>query len=525
MYHCNSNITGIIVAKKIAISKLVDERRRNSQQNFNSKHPNHQIVVEVGPYPAEASFYPEHFIIPLITLSIFAVVLYVIARIKKRQVEEPIPDHSNPKLENQRRLRDKQVAEKYLKQRSIGLPTKIAIERYLARIVDDLKKPEQGQKRAQEAQKKAQESLSGSVLSLSDFKAGEVIAIASLIATLVTTLVAPFGQLPVLDYTVNGLSSDGDEQRFEVSLHNYGTVVAKNVIVSFHANGMKFEDFSSFPFLADQAIHNKTAHKDEEGKSLLEIKELPPRSHTVLYVTFSRVPNEESNEKLITHVRSDETTGYHQTSNLIIFYVILVAWYILFALLFSTGTIYPLHEEVEWVSDKGAVSPDKPEVKQITRKINHRRIIAVWILTASGITSANMLLYIPYIDTDDFLYQFYYLASPLPIPMTILVLALVFYFLTPKDNQIEKANYIFFSVLAALAVGGLLTLTLLLNLPETETNNIFYLLSIWVAIVIVPLILMTISFLIGAYLLAILFAYGVIVLGVVIYVIPHLFTD
>ena len=44
-------------------------------------------MVQVGPYPIETSYYPEHLIIPLITLLIFVVMLYVIARISKKQIE------------------------------------------------------------------------------------------------------------------------------------------------------------------------------------------------------------------------------------------------------------------------------------------------------------------------------------------------------------------------------------------------------------------------------------------------------
>jgi hypothetical protein len=40
-------------------------------------------MVEIGPYPPEASFYPEHLIIPFITLAIFLVLLYVLASIRK----------------------------------------------------------------------------------------------------------------------------------------------------------------------------------------------------------------------------------------------------------------------------------------------------------------------------------------------------------------------------------------------------------------------------------------------------------
>ena len=44
-------------------------------------------MIEVGPYPLEASFYPEHLFIPLISLLIFVVILSIIASIKKRLIE------------------------------------------------------------------------------------------------------------------------------------------------------------------------------------------------------------------------------------------------------------------------------------------------------------------------------------------------------------------------------------------------------------------------------------------------------
>jgi hypothetical protein len=46
-------------------------------------------VVNVGPYPVETSFFPEHLIIPLVSLLIFVLMLYVIARIKRKQITDP----------------------------------------------------------------------------------------------------------------------------------------------------------------------------------------------------------------------------------------------------------------------------------------------------------------------------------------------------------------------------------------------------------------------------------------------------
>jgi hypothetical protein len=171
------------------------------------------------------------------------------------------------------------------------------------------------------------------------FQASDTISLVSVIVTIVLALVGPFSQLPVLDYTVEGpfpTDSQGNE-KFEISVHNYGSVTAENVILSFKADQGKFEGFSSLTYLAKRLVYNTTSQGDTLGKALVEIKELPPRSYTVISVTLSPLSESTQRSELITYLRSSETVAYYQISKLMAFYGTLAFFYVFFGLGFATG--------------------------------------------------------------------------------------------------------------------------------------------------------------------------------------------
>src|SRR6478672_7482326 len=182
-------------------------------------------MLRTAPYPVESSFFPDHFYIPLISLGIFIVILYVIARIRMRQYESV-----NSK---QRGDRDALV------QSRLGQQPR---EKHSLNAIN-IQHIEQNIKTAK---------LSD------DFKASEIIALVGLIVSITTAIVAPFTHIPVLDYSVNGPipTQTKDLYRFEVYINNQGTFTAEHVIISFLSNNLKLKDYSSIPFLGDQITQN-----------------------------------------------------------------------------------------------------------------------------------------------------------------------------------------------------------------------------------------------------------------------------
>ena len=409
-------------------------------------------VLEVGPYPVEVSFYPEHFIIPLISLIIFGIIMYVIARIKLRQFEDP----RTSQAKNQRKARDVAVQTRQYQQ-------------------------EHKQLERDEQQKARPKVLDGSPLEHlgeniqtgrlnADFKYTEIIALGGLIVTIVSALVAPFGQLPVLDYTVTGPFStvNGTFMSFDVVIHNYGTIATKNVLISFSAEDITFIGFSSEPFLGDKVSFKES--NSEKGKSLIEISQLPPRSQTIITMTFFD-NSSKLNQKLTTYLRSDDVTGYHQISNLITFYLALVGFYVLFALLISMGMIYPLKEKV---------SEGRSETV-VTREINIKPLVLISVLILSGIISANLLLYLSHLDEGSTWFMICYWVGILIIPVAILLLNRVN---TPTEPYGESV-YLGFC-LSPVLVAGLLN-----YLPHVDSTSIFYSLSIFISFFIALSVLLT----------------------------------
>jgi hypothetical protein len=91
-------------------------------------------------------------------------------------------------------------------------------------------------------------------------------------------------------------------QKFEIAIRNVGTIAGEKVIVSVNAENAKVLNFTSWPFLGNHAVDNKSA---QIGNALYEIDNFPPRSHKVVTVTLLQPPTEEQAE-LSTNVRSSK---------------------------------------------------------------------------------------------------------------------------------------------------------------------------------------------------------------------------
>jgi hypothetical protein len=372
------------------------------------------IMIIVGPYPVESSFYPEHVAIPFMTLLIFVVLLYVISKIRARLIQdEKVKSNPEHKIVN--------------------------IE-------------------------------SSSFLSIKDFKSSEVISALTLIVTIVTALVVPFTQLPVLDYTVSGPLNKNEigTEEFEIAIHNYGAKTAKDVTLSFKAEGAKFEGFSSLPFLDKHFTYNTHIEGVRTGEASVEITELPPHSYTVVRATVSQISDERRTE-LITYLRSEEAVAYHQTTNLILFYGILAFFYVFFTILFGTG----ISELVETTNHTTTTTK---------YTVNYHDIAVAAILIISGIVAASLVIYLPNVETQIRFYPLYYWAGTLIIPVTIAVLAVIFYQYTKPPPIMNRSKFRHIAEAAILAASCIVAANLLLSL-NTDTH----LLRFWAGILIIPI--------------------------------------
>jgi hypothetical protein len=449
-----------------------------------------RILVEVGPYPIESSFYPEHIVIPLISLLIFVVILSVISNITKRLIEDEEKKRSEsdkPKVieEKKRSESDKpKVIEE--KKRSESDKPKVSDTNPLtlpAYIVHQFERKDSGN------------------MNPSLFKASESISLVTLIATIVLALVGPFGQLPILDYSVSGpFSSEGqgENKTYDIRVQNYGTVTAKNIIISLEAKDVKFEDFSSTPYLANQLIFNKSIQGSLEDKAIVEVKQVPAHSSTVIHA-MTKPLNNDSDTKLTTYLRSEQVAGYHNIGKLIAFYAILAAFYIIFALSFSTKKINPLYK--------------KNEDGKTVWKINYSPIAIIAISIASAIISANLLFLLSHLDPNNFDYLVSYWLGLFIIPITILVITLYYYF---ASNTEDKPVYLGCAIITGVIISIIFAAGLVTYMPHIETDKQTSRVLFFISILVVPAAIMIAFIIYGRKAEAAVIAIGMFAIGLLI---------
>jgi hypothetical protein len=412
-------------------------------------------VVSVGPYPVEVSFYPEHLIIPLITLLIFVIILFVIARIRKNQLTRPT-DQIAAQVEKRKEVIEKRGTSEY-KNKPL---------------------------------KQAEAEVESGRLFLSEFKAGDTISLITLIGTIVAALVVPFSQLPVLDYEVKKVSAGNqDTQIFEIAVRNHGAIAAENVIISFKADNTEFEGFSSLPYLAKRLIYNTATQGNDIGKAAVEIKELPPRSYTVVSATLSPINIGKNNAELITYLRSEETVAYHQTSNLMAFYGILAFFYVFFALGFATGLIYPLREP--------------------GNTIHYRRIVIIGISILSAIIATNLLFFLPHLDLDNILYLTYYWVGLLLIPVTILIICIIYHLF---QRPLPTTDYRDGAVITGLVLSLIVSVGLAIYLPQIDANRPLYIAAATLSPLVIPIAITIVFMVYRRHSKAVLLACGTVAL-------------
>jgi hypothetical protein len=87
----------------------------------------------------------------------------------------------------------------------------------------------------------------------------EFVELAALVVTIISTLVVPFLQRPILSYTdPYDLSNSNNTTKIGMTVSNQGLAPAENVVISLSANDVKFNNFSFKPIIPNSSATNNT---------------------------------------------------------------------------------------------------------------------------------------------------------------------------------------------------------------------------------------------------------------------------
>ena len=151
------------------------------------------------------------------------------------------------------------------------------------------------------------------------------ISFGGLIVTIITGMVFPFIQKPILDYSfqpenVNKTSTKDLTKDLAIKIHNFGLAPAKHVVGSMKGNNLTFSNITSEPFLskyfrtntngttgyrANVTVSHKTNATVSIKDGFFDIDVLPPGSETSINskVDVSKIHKD---TELIVYLRSDE---------------------------------------------------------------------------------------------------------------------------------------------------------------------------------------------------------------------------
>jgi uncharacterized repeat protein (TIGR01451 family) len=149
----------------------------------------------------------------------------------------------------------------------------------------------------------------------------DTLTVIGIIVTLITTMLFPFFQFPLLDYTMNQVMNGG-YVTFTIDITNRGLASANNVIISMKSEGMTFSNITSEPF-----IPNSNITSNKPGHAVVEIEVIPAAASNRITGVLNSTEN--NNQALTIYVRSDERVGYNNAFLIIIFYFTLLISYVL----------------------------------------------------------------------------------------------------------------------------------------------------------------------------------------------------
>lgn len=152
------------------------------------------------------------------------------------------------------------------------------------------------------------------------------ISFGGLIVTMITSLVFPFIQVPLLDYSFEpDYIFKQDPKDLTIKIHNSGLAPAKHVIGALKADNLTFSKITSEPFLSNYFRTNTntsgttgyranttTGYKTNTTPSengFFDIDVLPPGSETSI-TTKMDISKSNNDTQMTVYLRSDEGVGH-----------------------------------------------------------------------------------------------------------------------------------------------------------------------------------------------------------------------
>jgi hypothetical protein len=137
----------------------------------------------------------------------------------------------------------------------------------------------------------------------------------------------------------------------------------------------------------------------------------------------------------------------------------------LIALLFSIGVLYPINEEL--------LDGDSNE-SRVIRRVNIELISLIAILILFIIISANLLLYLPYLNDGSIWPEIFYWIGVIITPITFLSVIILY-------HKIKKEKYrrIDDAIGLGIALSPIIPISLLGYLPQITSNSDLYAGIVW----------------------------------------------
>jgi len=229
-------------------------------------------VLEIGPYPPESGLYPNHFYIALDYYNLLSILL--IKKYYKPKEQKSTSSQSNQTQNSDTSSQSNQT---------------------------------------QNSDK-------------SEINVTSLLTLGGLVFGLVTFIISPYINSPVLDYHVGKpYSTQSPNIKYvRIDITNSGTATANNVLLSYKAPGATFLAYETQPYLPSNYTYAIRGN-NQTGKAFLLINSLPAGSTTVV---FEGIRIETSkNQELTTYLRSDEGVAFYNVLGIIAFYIALSAIY------------------------------------------------------------------------------------------------------------------------------------------------------------------------------------------------------
>jgi hypothetical protein len=149
---------------------------------------------------------------------------------------------------------------------------------------------------------------------------------ATLIVTIITSILFPFIQRPALNYQVDDEAQNGVAvNKYKIDILNYGSITAHNVIVSFRSSNGNVTSFLSEPYLSTGYIKDNATGSNDTAFAKIGV--LPPFGSVTIHVEVDGPLQPAAIMLKSGYVSSDEAIG-HETPVTILVITVMVCFVI-----------------------------------------------------------------------------------------------------------------------------------------------------------------------------------------------------